>query len=168
MIGRRIVYVGTFTIMTWLHFLILFCIIIFIDRVHQALQCTLLSLLNPNCFRAHGNRPAFPFIIKHTFPSYSEPTYSLEKYCTAHIVASPYTDNDSFLNFAFAFPSSTRHFIMIRCSIFVLISMFDKNRHVQLLNILRSFQNQGYTQLVDLRFRIHKLDWCRTMSEHGN
>ncbi len=95
-----------------------------------------------------------------SLPSWNPPIHW--KNIARLLVYSPYTENSSLIS---TFVSSTIttitwNFKTICCSIFGLICMFDKNWPVQLLNVLRLLQNHYYTRPIDLKFRIHVLDWC--------
>ncbi len=69
----------------------------------------------------------------HFLPSRNPSVHS--KNVAQLITVLPYTNTYSSLISMFVFPTFTRNFMTIRRSIFVLISMFDKNRCVQCLNI---------------------------------
>ncbi len=111
-------------------------------------------LMGHRCFQACGNQLAFPFIVKHAFLSSWNLTIH-SKNVAWLILASLYTDKNSSLISVFILPIFTRYFMPIRCSIFRLISIFDKNQQVQLLDIPHSLRNRGYTRSIDLKFRIH-------------
>ncbi len=134
-----------------------------ISQWHPTIFVNFCFYMHHHCFWARDNSSAFPFSVEHSFLLSWKVSMHLKNIARV-IIVSPYTDNKfsdfhiCVLNFHEKFRDNSLFNLRI-------------NFHVRqksartILNILCCLlRNYSYTWLIDLKFCIHILDWCRNMA----